>query len=71
MPEAITWRSIWFISGRAGWPITWVGDAFSNGGYLTKAYGVQRIRTAKGQVLYDHDVSLPPRTAVIGQPALA
>jgi penicillin-binding protein 1A len=45
--------------------------AFSNGGLLTKAYGVERIRTAAGKVLYDHNVSPPPRTQVIGQPALS
>jgi penicillin-binding protein 1A len=45
--------------------------AFSNGGYLTKAYGIERIRTAAGKVLYDHNIGGDPRTPVIGQPALA
>jgi penicillin-binding protein 1A len=45
--------------------------AFSNGGYLTKAYGIERIRTASGQVLYDHNLSPAPRAQVIGQPALS
>ena len=31
-------------------------DAFSNGGYACQAYGIERIRTATGQVLYDHDL---------------
>ena len=44
--------------------------AFSNGGYLTRAYGIERIRTASGKVLYDHNLSPPPRAQVIGQPAL-
>jgi penicillin-binding protein 1A len=45
--------------------------AFSNGGYLTRAYGIERIRTASGKVLYDHNLSPPPRAQVIGQPALS
>jgi penicillin-binding protein 1A len=44
---------------------------FANGGFLAKAYGIERIRTATGRVLYDHGVDRPQRTAVIGQPALA
>jgi penicillin-binding protein 1A len=43
-------------------------DAFDNGGYRVSAYGIERIRTADGKVLYDHGP--PQRTAVIGQPAL-
>ena len=31
-------------------------DAFANGGYRVHAYGIERIRTAAGQVLYDHGV---------------
>ncbi|HLK25822.1 MAG TPA: penicillin-binding protein 1A [Caulobacteraceae bacterium] len=46
-------------------------SAFSNGGFLTKAYGVERIQTAAGQVLYDHDLAPPPRAQVIGQPPLS
>ena len=45
--------------------------AFSNGGYLTKAYGIERIRTASGQVRYDHNLNPAPRTRVIAQPALS
>ncbi len=45
--------------------------AFSNGGYLTRAYGIERIRTASGKVLYDHNLSPGPRVQVIGQPALS
>jgi penicillin-binding protein 1A len=45
--------------------------AFSNGGYQTKAYGVERIRTAAGKVLYDHNLASPARVPVIAQPALS
>jgi penicillin-binding protein 1A len=44
--------------------------AFSNGGELTKAYGIERIRTASGKVMFDHNINPPPRTQVINQPAL-
>ncbi len=44
---------------------------FSNGGVFAKGYGIERIRTASGRVLYDHNVGLPPPRAVIGQPALS
>ena len=44
---------------------------FANGGVFAKGYGIERIRTAKGQVLYDRNVARAPRQAVIGQPALA
>jgi penicillin-binding protein 1A len=44
---------------------------FANGGFLAKGYGIERIRTAGGRVLYDHSMDRPPRQAVIGQPALA
>jgi penicillin-binding protein 1A len=44
---------------------------FSNGGYFAKAYGIERIRTATGRVLYDRGVGGADRRAVIGQPALA
>jgi penicillin-binding protein 1A len=43
---------------------------FSNGGFLAKGYGIERIRTAGGRVLYDHNVDKPERHAVIGSPAL-
>jgi penicillin-binding protein 1A len=44
-------------------------DAFANGGYRVAAYGIERIRTADGRVLYDHGPN--ERTPVIGQPALS
>lgn len=43
---------------------------FSNGGFLAKGYGIERIRTASGKVLYDHGVERASRPAVIGSPAL-
>lgn len=43
---------------------------FANGGFMARAYGIERIRTASGRVLYDHGVDKPPRQAVIGTPAL-
>lgn len=43
---------------------------FANGGFLAKGYGIERIRTAKGKVLYDHNVDKQARAAVIGTPAL-
>ncbi len=46
-------------------------DAFANGGYRIHAYGIERIRTASGQVLYDHGVDRAAPASVIGQPALA
>src|SRR5580700_3164529 len=46
-------------------------DAFANGGYRIHAYGIERIRTASGQVLYDHGVDKPQPQSVIGQPALS
>ena len=43
--------------------------AFANGGYAVKAYGIERIRTAQGKVLYDHGVAQPPHPQVIaGRP---
>jgi penicillin-binding protein 1A len=44
--------------------------AFSNGGYLTKGYGIERIRTAAGKVLYDHNIGGTAHPQVINQPAL-
>ncbi|HRD27879.1 MAG TPA: penicillin-binding protein 1A [Caulobacter sp.] len=44
--------------------------AFSNGGFLAKGYGIQRIRTANGRVLYDRNLEKRPRRSVIGSPAL-
>ena len=46
-------------------------DAFANGGYRVQAYGIERIRTASGQVLYDHGVDGDALKSVIGQPALS
>ncbi|HZZ34153.1 MAG TPA: penicillin-binding transpeptidase domain-containing protein, partial [Caulobacteraceae bacterium] len=43
---------------------------FANGGFRAKGYGIERIRTAAGKVLYDHGVEKTERTGVIGQPAL-
>ena len=43
---------------------------FSNGGFLAKGYGIERIRTASGKVLYDHGVEKSDRRAVITSPAL-
>ena len=43
---------------------------FSNGGFSARAYGIQRIRTAGGRVLYDHGLAGASRNAVIGTPAL-
>ena len=45
-------------------------DTFANGGMRAHAYGIERIRTASGQVLYDHGVGLLPREPAIGNPAL-
>lgn len=44
---------------------------FANGGQFAKAYGIERIRTASGRVLYDHGVAPAQRQQVIAQPALA
>jgi penicillin-binding protein 1A len=44
--------------------------AFSNGGFSARGYGVERIRTATGRVLYDHGMGKPARSSVIGTPAL-
>ena len=43
---------------------------FANGGFPAHAYGIERIRTAAGKVLYDHGVEKPQRTAIIVSPAL-
>jgi penicillin-binding protein 1A len=44
---------------------------FSNGGVFAKGYGIERIRTSGGRVLYEHGVDQGQRRAVIGQPALS
>jgi penicillin-binding protein 1A len=44
-------------------------DAFANGGYAVKAYGIERIRTTSGRVLYDHSVDkTPPPKVIPSQP---
>jgi penicillin-binding protein 1A len=45
-------------------------DAFANGGYRVQAYGIERIRTTGGRVLYDRAQQPPQRSQVIGSPAL-
>ena len=45
-------------------------DAFANGGLRVQGYGIERIRTAAGKMLYDHAAEKPARASVIGQPAL-
>jgi penicillin-binding protein 1A len=45
-------------------------DAFANGGARVHAYGVERIRTATGKMLYDHGAAAAPREQVIASPAL-
>ena len=44
---------------------------FANGGVFARGYGIERIRTGSGRVLYDHNVSNDQRRTVIGQPALS
>jgi penicillin-binding protein 1A len=44
---------------------------FANGGVFARGYGIERIRTASGRVLYDHNVGNDQRRTVIGQPALS
>ena len=41
---------------------------FANGGFAAPAYAIERIRTADGKVLYEHE--RPPRTSVVPEPAL-
>lgn len=36
----------------------------ANGGYYAKAYGIERIRTASGQVLYDRSLGQPARAEI-------
>jgi penicillin-binding protein 1A len=45
-------------------------DAFANGGMKADGYGIERIRLASGQVLYDHGAQTIARRPVINQPAL-
>ena len=44
-------------------------DAFSNGGFKVSAYGVERIRTPAGQMIWQHGA--PSVTPAIGNPALS
>jgi penicillin-binding protein 1A len=43
-------------------------DTFGNGGYRMSAYGIERIRTVSGQVLFQHKVQLG--TQAVANPAL-
>ena len=43
---------------------------FANGGFKAQAWSIQRIRTASGKVIYDHNLDRPARRSVIGSPAL-
>ena len=45
-------------------------DPFSNGGFAATAFGIERIRTSSGRVLYDYNLRKPERRSVIGSPAL-
>jgi penicillin-binding protein 1A len=45
-------------------------DAFANGGFRVHAYGIERIRTSAGKVLYDQASGKEAKVAVIGSPAL-
>jgi penicillin-binding protein 1A len=44
--------------------------AFSNGGYRVQAYGIERVRTAAGKMLYDKAQQPSQHAQVIGSPAL-
>ncbi|MDB5451571.1 MAG: penicillin-binding protein [Caulobacteraceae bacterium] len=43
---------------------------FANGGFVARAYGIERIRTSTGRILYDHGVERAGRGQVVGSPAL-
>ena len=43
---------------------------FANGGFRVQPYGIERIRTTDGKLLYDHNLERPQRTGVIGTPSL-
>ena len=45
-------------------------DAFANGGYRVKGFGVERIRTAAGRILYDRATAPPTKALVMNPPAL-
>jgi penicillin-binding protein 1A len=46
-------------------------DVFSNGGFRAQAWGVERIRTAAGRVLYQHSATSGQRVPVTGPPYLS
>ncbi|HEY5290012.1 MAG TPA: PBP1A family penicillin-binding protein [Caulobacteraceae bacterium] len=46
-------------------------NAFSNGGFRVQPYGIERIRTASGRMLYQHGIDVSAKQGVIGQPALS
>jgi penicillin-binding protein 1A len=46
-------------------------DAFANGGMRASAFGIERIRTARGQVLFDHAATPDQRIPVIRATPLA
>ncbi|HWF01981.1 MAG TPA: PBP1A family penicillin-binding protein [Caulobacteraceae bacterium] len=46
-------------------------DSFANGGLKVQPYGIERIRTSDGRVLYDHGADGGAQQTVIGEPALA
>jgi penicillin-binding protein 1A len=43
---------------------------FANGGFSARAYGIERIRTADGRVLYESNRGQPAKRRVINSPAL-
>ena len=45
-------------------------DAFANGGFRVKGYGIERIRTATGRVLQDHAAVPAQKVTVVNPPAL-
>jgi penicillin-binding protein 1A len=45
-------------------------DAFANGGLKVRGFGIERIRTAAGKILYDRRAAPPAPVRVIDEPAL-
>ena len=45
-------------------------DPFANGGFKVAPFGIERIRTAQGKVLYDHALDRRAHQGVIGYPGL-
>lgn len=43
---------------------------FSNGGFRVSPYGIERIRTSGGRVLFDRNLERPRKPGVVGYPAL-